>query len=176
VQTAIPPTFGPYYSVPPEDQGQWVYLVGVADGTYWHLYRNGVDVADMPDTNMPPGAVTANGGWAIGARPANGPAGVISPSLNGSINNVAIYSYALSPAQVQQHYQIGLTGVYTPPPMMSIQPSGSSLIVSWTAGYLQESHSATGPWTYDDPNTVTSPYTVQATNAAAFYRATLTHP
>ncbi len=174
VQVAIPPTFGPYYAVPPEDQGQWVYLVGVADGTYWRLYRNGVDIADMLDTNMPPGAVTANGGWAIGARPANGPAGVIPPSLDGSINNVAIYDYALTPAQIQQHYQIGLTGTNASPPLVSIQLSGPNVIITWNSGYLQEATSINGPWTY--ANTATSPYAVPANGPAAFYRTTLTPP
>lgn len=182
-QTATPQDFGASYAIPPADHGSWVYLVGVADGTNWNLYENGVLVASTPDTNSPSGAVSANGGWAIGARPSN--PGVESPivvagsptgtTLNGSINNVAIYNYALSPAIIQQHYQIGLTGI-SGPPTMSISRFGSNVIVSWTAGYLQEASSVTGPWTYDNTNSVISPYTVGATNSAIFYRATLTPP
>jgi hypothetical protein len=168
-----PTDFGVTLAIP-DAPGTWVHLVGVADGTYWRLYENGVDVADLLDTNTPSGAIPANGGWAIGGR-WDPSLGVIYPSLNGSINNVAIYDHALSPATIQQHYQIGLTGAATPP-SMSIQKSGANVSVSWTAGFLQTATSITGPWTYADTNTVTSPYTVGATNAAKFYRATLTPP
>jgi len=175
--------FGAYYAIPPTDPGSWVHLVGTADGTNWNLYENGVLVASTPDTNSPSGAISANGGWAIGARPTGGIPPVESPIVNpgaptgttfdGSINNVAIYSYALSPAQVEQHYLIGVNGA---PPTMSIQQSGQNVTIRWTAGFLQEATSLTGPWTYDNTNTVTSPYTVMATNTANFYRATLTAP
>lgn len=176
-QTAIPTDFGAYYAIPSQDQGSWVYLVGVADGTAWRLYENGVEVANVPDTNSPAGAIFANGGWSIGGRNANSnPQNIIAPSLTGSINNVAIYDYALSPETILQHYQIGLTGIFTPPPTMSIESSGANVIVSWTSGFLQKAASITGPWTYADTNTAVSPYTVGATNAAAFFRATLTPP
>jgi hypothetical protein len=176
--------FGAYYAIPPADPGSWVYLVGVADTTNWDLYENGVLVASTPDTNSPAGALSANGGWAIGARPSYPAApGVESPivnagaptgiTLNGSINNVAIYNYALSPATILQHYQIG---VYGPAPTMSIHESGTNVVVSWTSGFLQEAAKVTGSWTYDNTNMVTSPYTVPATNAAKFFRATLTPP
>jgi hypothetical protein len=142
-------------------------------------------VASTPDTNSPAGALSANGGWAIGARPSYPAApGVESPivnagvptgiTLNGSINNVAIYNYALSPATIYQHYLLGITGF--PAPNMSIQKSGTNVIVSWTSGYLQETTNVMGSWTYDNTNTVTSPYSVPATNAAKFYRATVTPP
>jgi Concanavalin A-like lectin/glucanases superfamily len=161
-------TNGATYPIPAADVGNWVYLVGVADGTAWRLYRNGVEVTNSPDTT---GAVSANGGWAFGALNASW-----ATFLWGSINNVGIYDYALTPGTVQQHYQLGLTGVYTPPPTMSIQRSGANVTVSWTSGFLQEAISITGPWTYADTNTVISPYTVGASNAASFFRATLLPP
>ena len=178
-----PTDFGVNFAIS-DAPGTWVYLVGVADGTYWRLYRNGVDVADILDTNMPPGAIPANGGWAIGGRNANSSTPNLGyytnglTPLNASLNNVAIYDHALTPSIIQQHYQIGLTGFYTPPapPTMSIQSSGPNVVVSWTAGFLQEATSITGPWTYDDTNTVASPYTAGETNAAKYYRATLTPP
>jgi hypothetical protein len=169
---ATPTDFGVNFAIP-DAPGTWVYLVGVADGTYWRLYENGVDVADLLDTNTPSGAIPANGGWAIGGR-WDPSLGVRNPSMTGSVNNVAIYDHALSPATILQHYQIGLAGVATP--TMAIQRSGVNVVVSWTSGFLLEATSITGPWTYADTNTVTSPYTFGATNAAKFYRATLTPP
>jgi hypothetical protein len=176
--------FGAFYACPNGDLGSWVYLVGTADGTNWNLYENGMLVASTPDTNSPAGALSANGGWAIGARPSYPAApGVESPIINagaptgttldGSINNVAIYNYALSPATILQHYEVGINLLQ---PTMSIQLSGQNATISWTAGFLQEATSLTGSWTYDNTNTVTSPYTVKATNTANFYRATLTPP
>jgi len=137
------------------------------------LYENSVEVANILDTNIPTGAIAANGEWSIGGRNAiTSPLGMLPPSLDGSVNNVAIYSYALTPAQILEHYQIGVYGVSA---SVSIQPSGSSVIISWS-GYLQQASSPLGPWTYANTNTVTSPYTVPSPGAAAFYRATVTPP
>jgi hypothetical protein len=167
-------TNGTTYPVPAEDVGNWVYLVGVADGTAWHLYRNGVEVAYSPDTN---GAVSANGGWAIGANSSiwTKPPTVTAPLFWGPIQDVGIYSYALWPERVQQHYQLGLTGVYVPlTPKMTSFTYGGNMVVSWTSGYLQQAPALAGPWTYV-PN-ATPPFLAGMTNTMQFFRATLKAP
>ena len=161
-ETGNPQSNGVAWPIPNGDQGQWVYLVGTADGTAWHLYRNAQEVANSADTI---GANAANGGWAIGARDEIAPVGVIAPSLTGSINNVAIYDYALTPGKILAHYQIGLTGATSPVSNnMTIQPSGTNVIVTWQYGTLQQAASVNGPWTDD---LAVSPYTIAADKRAA---------
>ncbi len=168
-QHPIDPTYvGAFYPVPLEDEGAWVHLVGTYDGTAWHLYRNGVELTNNPDAV---GALSANGGWAIGGRNANSnPETVRDPSVTGSINNVAIYDYALTPQNVLQHYLLGTTQ------FISIQPSGPNVTLIWTQGFLQEAPSLFGPWTYDDTNVAISPYTTGTTNATTFFRTTTIPP
>jgi uncharacterized repeat protein (TIGR01451 family) len=80
-------------TIPSADLNQWVHLTGVYDGAAWRLYRNGVEIANKIDST---GAVPVNAGWAIGARG-------ISPErlFKGQIDEVAIYSQALSGEQVR---------------------------------------------------------------------------
>jgi hypothetical protein len=87
------------YSIPPEDIGAWVHLVGVYDRANWRLYRNGEQVSASPDAV---GAVLVNGNWAIGARGTG-----TERFFQGALDEVAIYNYALSPETIQAHYQQG---------------------------------------------------------------------
>jgi hypothetical protein len=137
----------------------------------WKLYRDGVLVATTADTT---GAVAANGGWAFGGRD-NNPS-VQGPFFSGSMQDVAIYSYALSPKVIQQHYQLGLNGVYTnlPVPTLSLKESAGNVTATWSGGALVTAPLVTGPWTYltnDDSTLISSPYTTGATNPAQFFRA-----
>lgn len=93
---------------------------------------------------------------------------------HGGIAHVALYNYALSASQILNHYQDGSTATPAAPPVISIQPSLSNVIVRWTSGFLQKAVDLTGPWT--DVTNALSPYTVGAANAASFFRATLPPP
>jgi hypothetical protein len=182
-ETATPTNIGAYCPIPSADlptddgaPGPWVYLVATADGNAWNLFRNGVLAATFPDTV---GAGPANGGWAFGAR--NDSLLVMAPFFWGSMQHVAIYNYALSPATIQHHYQLGLTGTYTAPlaPTVSIQQSGGNVTMTWTGGSLVTAASVNGPWTFvtnPDSSVVTSPYTVGATNTVQFFQASLQAP
>jgi len=87
------------------DPGTWHHVVGVCDqpnGRLW-LYVDGT-------TNGVPGTVTTNGGvlstaspMTIGSRQ-SGAASVYDMNFVGSIDEVAVYNYALTAAQVQNHY------------------------------------------------------------------------
>ena len=80
------------YVIPLTDQGTWVHLVGLYDGTFWRLYRNGVEVASRQRTV---GAIQVDWDWAIGAR-AGG-----SRFFTGAIDDVRIYNRALSESEVR---------------------------------------------------------------------------
>jgi hypothetical protein len=164
------------FPIPASDVGNWVHLVGVADGASWRLYKNGVEITNTPNTN---GALLANGGWSIGAINNYFADGITGAFFDGSIDNVAIYDYALTAGMIQQHYQIGLTGhggnsaPTTVTIQSSVQPSGTSIVMSWNSGFLQQATSLNGPWTY--VSGAVSPATIQVTKSenAMYFRITL---
>ncbi len=171
------------YPIAASDVGQWVHLVGVADGPLWRLYKNGVELTNstsvMSDLPGQAGAGSPNGGWAIAAGNNYFSDSVTGAYFYGSINNVAIYDYALTPGMIAQQYQVGLTGQGsdTTPATLTAQPtvvSGvNSIMMNWNYGYLQEATSLTGPWTY--VSGATSPYTIaiNPSEKMAYFRITL---
>ena len=78
---------------------------------------------------------------------------------NAAMADVAFYSYALTPSQIQRHYlnQAALT---------LTQVSGQSTL-TWPVGNLLGSTNVSGPWV---PITgATSPYPIPLTNSQFFY-------
>jgi len=86
------------YIIPLTDQGTWVHLVGLYDGAFWRLYRNGVEVASRQRTV---GAIQVDWDWAIGARAPG------SRFFTGAIDDVRIYDRALSATEIQAIYEGG---------------------------------------------------------------------
>jgi hypothetical protein len=165
-----------YFPIPASDVGTWVHLVGATDGTTWRLYKNGVEITNTPN---PGGALLANGGWSIGAInnffSNSGPGAY----FDGAINNVAIYDYALTAGMVKQHYQVGLTGQgsdsipTTVAIQSSVQASGTSIVMTWSNGYLQQATSLQGPWTYVAGATSPDTIAANASESAMYFRITL---
>jgi Concanavalin A-like lectin/glucanases superfamily len=84
----------------------------------------------------------------------------------GSIAQVAVFSQALSAAQVLALYNAGTTAL---PVMLNFTPTGSggSLYLTWSEGTLLQSTNVAGPWTTDNS---TSPYIVAPTNSQMFFK------
>jgi hypothetical protein len=80
------------YAVPAGDNGTWVHVAGVYDGSTWRLYRNGVQVSSSVQAV---GAVTVTTNWAIGAR-GDG----TSRWFAGGVDDVRIYKRALSATEI----------------------------------------------------------------------------
>jgi hypothetical protein len=138
----------------------WTHAVLTYDGEYWNMYQNGQYIGFSYD---PVGALDWPLAWAIGSGTADG----ASRKFSGNICQAAIYNYALSPDQVQAHYVAGTTTQVNL--TLAIAKSGNSATITWSANaMLQVSTNAAGPYT--DVNGATSPYTVPATNKAAFFR------
>jgi glucose/arabinose dehydrogenase len=77
--------------------GSWYHIVGTYDGSVQRLYVNGALVASQPLS----GTVDAVAGdFRIGTTRA-------SEFFNGAIDEVAVFNKALTPAQVQAHYEAG---------------------------------------------------------------------
>lgn len=97
------------WAIPASDIGRWTFLAGTYDGTKWVLYWNGIPVV----TNTTAvGPLSVNVDWAIGAK-GDG----TERYFKGGIDEVAIFTNALSAAQVQQVYNAANV-----PPFMVVQP------------------------------------------------------
>lgn len=90
------------YAMPQGDLMQWVHLCGTWDGTSWTLYRNGEQVAQSPAGT---GAVPVAADWAIGARGDGS-----ERYAQACVRSLAIWSRALSAAEVVQYIQQPITG------------------------------------------------------------------
>lgn len=89
---------------PPPSTTDWTHLVLTRGGNTLTLYVNGV-VTGPPDTATTGNLQTKKGGLRIGrAGTSDTPPGF----FKGGIDEVAIYSTALTAAQVQRHYEVGL--------------------------------------------------------------------
>ncbi len=167
---------GPTSTVVPA-VGQWYHVVAVWDGANGaaHLYINGADNIDSTGiatgiglltattTNTAlPGDVLVN----IGARASSEAVTNYDYQFKGLIDEVAIYSYALSSNSVAAHYQAGT--VLPPETVFITNPGGGQIQLNWSFGMLQGATNAAGP--YLNINNATSPYTIPATNAQQYYR------
>jgi len=91
-------------SANPYNDGAWHHLVSLLSGAGMFLYIDGVQV----NFNANTGAQVMNGFWRIGYDSLNGwPGTITSYYFTGALDEVAIYNYALSPAQISNHYHLG---------------------------------------------------------------------
>jgi len=116
---------------------------------------NSIDVVGA--LTVPPGSE-----WAIGAT-GMGWANYFA----GSIDEVAIYNVALSPATINAHYYVAQSGAVS----LTITRSGAIVSVNWPAGTLQSASALAGPWT-DLPG-VMAPYQPSISSGTMFYRVKL---
>ena len=111
------------------------------------------------------GKAIANNGadWAIGST-GNGWDG----GFTGAIDEVAVYSKALSAAQIQKQYTIAVNGGSNEPAQVTISLSGADATLTWSGGALQQADSFDGPYTV--VSGAVSPLKVTPTGSAKFYR------
>ncbi len=87
------------------NDGKWHQAVASLGSDGMHLYVDGAEVASRADTTS---AQDYSGYWHIGGdRMGSWPNGPWSDYINASIDEVAIYSSVLTPAQVHEHYGLG---------------------------------------------------------------------
>jgi hypothetical protein len=141
--------------IPPLNQWSFVALVvEPTQGTIYLINANG-------GTNAV--NVLAHNGRAftdnirIGGDPNNNTA----RTFNGAIDEVAIFGYSLTPAQIQSLY-LGVSSV-----SLSVQNIGGNVVLTWPQGTLLEANEVTGPYT---TNNAASPYTNAPTAPRKFYK------
>ncbi len=151
--------------------GNWYYLVVTDDGTNFNFYINGVLAtapypANSADFVANGDGINSDGTASIGGL--NGGNFVIAErtddafgAFNGSVEDTAVYNYALTPQQIQNHYLNAVS--------LTITQSGKNVILNWPAGTgtLQQSANVTGP--YVNLGAATPPYTTPM-SSQMFYR------
>lgn len=90
----------------PIRKNQWDHLVASFDGTTVTFYVNGVNSGSANAADAP---VNANNPFCIGQRGDN------YGYFDGNVDEVALYTNALSAAQIQLHYEVGRTNFYNGP-------------------------------------------------------------
>ena len=150
--------------IPPVNQWSFAaVVVQPASAILYLINTNGEQSA----TNILSHIIPAFGGSSfIGTDPYAATARV----FNGLIDEVAIFNYSLTPAQIQQLYA---SGAVLPQVQVGIQHSGPNLDLNWPQGTLLQAENLTGPW-LPVPNAL-SPYSVSVTptNTSMFYRVLL---
>jgi len=152
---------GQVWSASPPARALWHHVVGVFSGGTATVYVDGVkggvqtiggvlrNAGPSPDRVMIGATRDGTGGSAF--------------NLKGSVDEVAIYDTALSPAQIRAHYRAAQSG----PPSLTIQrTTGGKIIISWPSfspGFvLQAALNVTGVY-----ENYTGPVVVQGNNLTA---------
>ncbi len=124
----------------PVRKNQWDYLAAVWDGTKVTFYVNGVDSGSFTDPTPRP-----NSGQplSIGGDPAGG------WYFDGSVDEVAIYTNALTVDQLKLHYAVGLTNFYSGPigAYLAADPEPATAYAGRTATFVV-SADGTAPLSY----------------------------
>jgi hypothetical protein len=134
-------TFGIAVAAAPSPRGQWHHLVGVFNEGVVTIYVNGVKGSEQHIGGVLQNAGPAPDRVMIGAT-RTGTAG--SFNFKGSIDEVAIYDYPLSPAQIRAHYR---TAFPAETPELTIE---KAVILTWPSfppGFvLQSADHVEGPY------------------------------
>ncbi len=161
-------SFGTDLSNPVSVPGTWYYLVLTDDGTNIQFYINGAPGSANTSQTVAGTGYTPqglNGDVSIAGAPE-----VIGQRTDGAflganagVDDVAIYNYALSPGQIQNHF-LNTTHV-------TAQTSGNNLVIRWSVGTLQSAPAVNGPYT--TVSGATSPFTNSITGTQKFFRVQL---
>jgi RHS repeat-associated protein len=137
VRMNIAPTTGSWtaadsITVPPA--GKWTYVAGSWDGANIRIYVNGVVEATQPAATMVYGATSTDP--QIGRY--NG------ASFGGTIDEVAVYSRALTAAQIMAHWSAGGWAPGAPTAVSATSTAANQATVSWTAPASSGASAITG--------------------------------
>jgi hypothetical protein len=137
---------------------QWSFAALVVEPTKATIYLYNTN-ALLSATNPIPHIAEAWDGHALIGYDG----GYYDQSFSGMIDEVAVFNYAFTPAQILNLYSAAFTSSVT----LTIQKVGTKVVLSWPQGTLLQANAVTGPWT---TNNATSPFTNTPTGDSKFYR------
>jgi hypothetical protein len=158
------------------NNNKWHHIVGTLDGSAGiKLYVDGHLVGS--DATAKSGQ-SYSGYWRVGGDNLAGwPSAPSSLYLNGSIDDVAVYSKALTAAQVTNHYGLG-TGTVTPnsPPTAAFTPTCTWLDCTFDSSASTDTDGtvASYAWDFGDGKTGTGPSPAHSYALAGDYTVKLT--
>jgi len=138
--------------------GSWTHLAVTWDGSTARLYVNGVLEGSQASTTTPKYVPGASGGFCIASRADS------SFYWGGAVSDVALYNRVLTPLEILSHA--------SNQPLLSIAPSGKSVVLTWPAGYgaaAQASPTLTGTFT-NITGATNSPYTNSPSGQSLYFR------
>jgi len=152
--------------IPPLNEWSFVALVITPNsGTLYMFNTNGVVSA----TNAIPHTPDVFGNnWQIGSDNSD----LLDDgarNFNGIIDEVAVFTYSMTEAQLTGLYGLGGPSPIPPAVTIGIDYSGGSVVVTWAQGTLLSAPSLSGPWT-PVAGAAAPSYTVTPAGAGTFYR------
>jgi autotransporter-associated beta strand protein len=134
--------------------GNAYHVVGTYDGSTFSLYVNGNLDISKPGPAYQPASPTQPG-FTIGSR--NGI--TAAPS---DIQCVAVYNRALTPAEIQTHYQNT--------PILKVGTSAGQVILNWEPGIMLQHAAPNVMGPYNDVPSATSPWPITPAGTSEFWR------
>jgi len=151
------------------ETANWTYVVCTYDGAKWNLYGNGALANSTASTT---GAFLFSDPWAIGSGTADG----LSRCFTGDICQAALYTNALTGAQVSTHYSRGLDGQAPGAPAgLRATPYDGLVSLAWnpsagaTGYFVQRSVTSGGPYSTAGSVAGTGYVDRGLTNGATYY-------
>jgi hypothetical protein len=93
---------------------------------------------------------------------------MVGREWNGMLDDVAVFSGALTEAQVRAVTAGNFAAFLNPHPQLSIASSGGRVVLRWSWGVLQSASDVTGAW--QDEAGAFSPLALTPAEARRFYR------
>jgi hypothetical protein len=139
--------------------GQWSFIALVVQPTQAILHLHNANGAASATNAIPHLVEPWAGEVLVGSDPFS-----VNRTFNGRIDEFAIWNRALTEGELLDLYNAVL-----PPPnvILTIEPAGSNVQLTWPQGLLLEAPNVTGPWT---TNNAASPYTFAPSGDRKFYR------
>ena len=149
----------------PLDTNKWYHMVITDDLVNLRYYVNNVLGVTLSVAGFGFQANGINGDPAVAGAPTvlGQRSDYAFDPFYGVIDETAVYNYALSPQQIQNHF------LYTT--LLSIRKSSNNVILTWEGGTLQAAPAVTG--TYTNVPGATSPYTTAIGSSARSFRVKL---